>query len=234
MHCCTSCRKPCCSRPMTRRLRTTWLPPCSSAARWAFGRWRCSNEANTGTYGHPEPTHVNIGVTPGPAILVSGHDLRDLDELLQQSEGTGVNIYTHGEMLPANAYPAFKKYPHFVGNYGGSWWHQQTEFDKFGGAILMTTNCIVPREGQLSRSDLHHRHGRLAGGQTHSGSPERRSEGLPPGDFSAALAGESPQPLEEGTIPIGFAHTAVLSVADKVIEAVKSGRDQAVRSDGRV
>jgi hydroxylamine reductase len=105
---------------------------------------RLLDEANTGTYGHPEPTQANIGVRPGPAILISGHDLRDLDELLQQTEGTGVNVYTHGEMLPANAYPAFKKYDHFVGNYGGSWWHQKQEFESFGGAILLTTNCLVP------------------------------------------------------------------------------------------
>ena len=180
------------------------------------------DQANTATYGNPEPTHVNIGVLPGPAILVSGHDLRDLDELLQQSAGKGVNIYTHGEMLPANAYPAFKKYAHFVGNYGGSWWQQQSEFEKFGGAILMTTNCIVPvkdsyRERIFTTG--------MAGwpGVTHI--PDRQDGGQK--DFrpviATALKCESPQPLEQGTIPIGFAHATVLSVADKVIEAVKSG-----------
>ena len=114
------------------------------AGEMGVGAMALLDEANTTTYGHPEPTQVNLGVRPGPAILVSGHDLRDLDELLQQTEGKGVNVYTHGEMLPANAYPAFKKYDHFVGNYGGSWWHQRDEFDSFNGAILMTTNCIVP------------------------------------------------------------------------------------------
>ena len=102
------------------------------------------DRANTSHYGHPEPTVVALGVEPGPAILVSGHDLRDLEELLIQTEGTGVKVYTHGEMLPAHAYPAFKRYDHLIGNYGGSWWHQKKEFLKFGGPILMTTNCIVP------------------------------------------------------------------------------------------
>jgi len=183
---------------------------------------RLLDEANTGSYGNPEPTQVNLGVRPGPGILVSGHDLRDLDELLQQTEGTGVNIYTHGEMLPANAYPAFKKYPHFVGNYGGSWWHQQQEFESFGGAILMTTNCIVPVKdsyrdrlfttGMAGWPGCPHIPDRTAGQQK---------------DFSqvisAAKNATSPQPLEEGSIPIGFAHAAVMDVADKVIDAVKSG-----------
>jgi hydroxylamine reductase len=180
------------------------------------------DQANTASFGNPEPTQVNIGVKEGPAILISGHDLRDLDELLQQTEGTGVNVYTHGEMLPANAYPAFKKYPHFVGNYGGSWWHQQTEFEKFGGAILMTTNCIIkPRKSYKDRifttgmagwPGIQHIPDRVDGGQK---------------DFepviAKALGSGSPQELEHGTIPIGFAHAAVLSVADKVVEAVKSG-----------
>ena len=180
------------------------------------------DQANTASFGNPEPTQVNIGVKEGPAILISGHDLRDLDELLQQTEGTGVNVYTHGEMLPANAYPAFKKYPHFVGNYGGSWWHQQTEFEKFGGAILMTTNCIIkPRKSYKDRifttgmtgwPGIQHIPDRVDGGQK---------------DFEPvivkALESGSPQELEHGTIPIGFAHAAVLSVADKVVEAVKSG-----------
>jgi len=180
------------------------------------------DQANTVSFGNPEPTQVNIGVKEGPAILISGHDLRDLDELLQQTEGTGVNVYTHGEMLPANAYPAFKKYPHFVGNYGGSWWHQQTEFEKFGGAILMTTNCIIKpgksyedrifTTGMSGWPGVPHIPDRVDGGQK---------------DFepviAKALESGSPQELEHGTIPIGFAHAAVLSVADKVVEAVKSG-----------
>ncbi len=180
------------------------------------------DQANTSTYGDPEPTQVNIGVREGSAILISGHDLRDLDELLQQTAGKGVNIYTHGEMLPANAYPAFKKYPHFVGNYGGSWWHQQQEFEKFGGAILMTTNCIVKPKpsyqdrifttGMTGWPGVQHIPDRQDGGQKDFGPVIAR-----------ALELGSPQELEQGTIPIGFAHTAVLSVADKVVEAVKSG-----------
>ncbi|MBM4430731.1 MAG: hydroxylamine reductase, partial [Chloroflexi bacterium] len=180
------------------------------------------DQANTGTFGHPEPTQVNLGVRPGPAILVSGHDLRDLDELLQQTQGTGVNIYTHGEMLPANAYPALKKYPHLVGNYGGSWWRQQEEFEKFGGAILLTTNCLVPPKpsyinrlfttGSAGWPGVPHIADRKNGGQK---------------DFAAviakALQSDSPQELEKGTIPAGFAHETVLSVADKVVAAVKSG-----------
>lgn len=183
---------------------------------------RLLDEANTNTYGHPEPTQVALGVRPGPGILISGHDLRDLDELLQQTEGTGINIYTHGEMLPANAYPAFKKYAHFAGNYGGSWWHQQQEFEAFGGPILMTTNCIVPVK--TSYEDRIFTTG-MAGwpGSTHI--PDRE-----PGkqkDFSAiitkAQACAEPKQLEEGTIPIGFAHNTVMSVADKVIAAVQAG-----------
>ncbi|MBN1919843.1 MAG: hydroxylamine reductase [Anaerolineae bacterium] len=183
---------------------------------------RLLDEANTSTYGHPEPTQVALGVRPGPGILISGHDLRDLDELLQQTEGTGINIYTHGEMLPANAYPAFKKYAHFAGNYGGSWWHQQQEFDTFGGPILMTTNCIVPVKA--SYEDRIFTTG-MAGwpGSTHI--PDRE-----PGkqkDFSAIIAKAKtcaePKQLETGTIPIGFAHNTVMSVADKVIAAVQAG-----------
>ena len=180
------------------------------------------DKANTGTYGHPEPTQVNLGVKPGPAILVSGHDLRDLDELLQQTQGQGVNVYTHGEMLPANAYPAFKKYPNLVGNYGGSWWHQADEFEKFGGAILMTTNCLFkPRDSYKNRIFT-------TGAAGYPGWPhiaDRPAGGHK--DFSAviakALQSGSPQELEHGTIPIGFAHETVLGVADQVVAAVKSG-----------
>lgn len=183
---------------------------------------RLLDAANTGAYGDPEPTQVAIGVRPGPAILISGHDLRDLDELLQQTEGKGVNVYTHGEMLPANAYPAFKKYDHFAGNYGGSWWHQQTEFESFGGAILMTTNCLVPPRksyqdrlfttGLVGWPGVRHIADRVPGQQK---------------DFTpvieAALAAGEPVALDEGTLPIGFAHATVMSVADKVIEAVQAG-----------
>ncbi|MCP4539512.1 MAG: hydroxylamine reductase [Chloroflexi bacterium] len=179
------------------------------------------DQANTSTFGNPEPTQVNIGVKPGPAILVTGHDLRDLDELLQQTENKGVNVYTHGEMLPAHAYPAFKKYPHLVGNYGGSWWQQGKEFVKFGGAVLLTTNCLTPpKETYADRlfttglvgwpgvQHVAHRNG----GQKDFGPI-----------IAKALESDSPQELEQGTIPTGFAHAAVLGVADKVIEAVKSG-----------
>ncbi|MFP4346312.1 MAG: hydroxylamine reductase [Anaerolineales bacterium] len=184
---------------------------------------RLLDEANTGAYGHPEPTQVNLGVRPGPAILVSGHDLRDLDELLQQTEGTGVNVYTHGEMLPANAYPAFKSYDHFVGNYGGSWWRQKEEFESFGGPILMTTNCIIPpAESYKERLFTTG----VAGWPGCPHVPDRE-----PGeqkDFSTliekAQGSAEPQELETGEIPIGFAHATVMSVADKVIEAVKEGQ----------
>jgi len=180
------------------------------------------DQANTSVYGNPEPTQVSIGVKPGPAILISGHDLRDLDELLQQTEGKGVNIYTHGEMLPANAYPAFKSYAHLVGNYGGSWWHQREEFEKFGGAILMTTNCIInPKDSYRDRifttgmagwPGIQHIADRKTGQQKDFGPV-----------IAKALESGSPQELEQGTIPIGFAHAAVMSVADKVLDAVKSG-----------
>jgi hydroxylamine reductase len=180
------------------------------------------DRANTGAYGDPEPTRVNLGVRPGPGILVSGHDLRDLDELLQQTEGTGVNVYTHGEMLPANAYPAFKKYDHFVGNYGGSWWKQKVEFEKFNGPILMTTNCIVkPRESYQDRIFTTG----MAGWPGCPHIPDRE-----PGkqkDFSQMIemAKTLPEPesLEEKTITIGFAHQAVMNHAGAVIDAIKSG-----------
>ncbi len=180
------------------------------------------DEANTKTYGDPEPTEVDLGVREGPGILISGHDLRDLDELLQQTEGTGVNVYTHGEMLPAQAYPAFKKHAHFAGNYGTAWWNQQNDFDNFGGAILMTTNCIVkPRPSYMDRIFTTG----LVGwpGVVHI--PDRAGD--EPKDFGPvirkALESGHPKEIETGRIPVGYAHHAVLSVADRVIEAVKSG-----------
>lgn len=180
------------------------------------------DKSNTDAYGNPEPTPVNLGVKAGPGILVSGHDLLDLDELLQQTVGTGVNIYTHGEMLPANAYPAFKKYDHFVGNYGGSWWKQKEEFESFGGAILMTTNCIVPPK------DIYAKHLFTTGVAGYPGSPhipDREPDKQK--DFSAVIeaAKNLPHPvaLEDKQIMIGFAHHSVISLADKVIEAIKSG-----------
>ena len=174
--------------------------------------------ANTGTYGHPEPTQVRITPVQGKAILISGHDLKDLEALLKQTEGKGINVYTHGEMLPCHAYPGLKKYPHLIGNYGGAWQDQRREFDAFPGAIVMTTNCIQqPKE---SYHDRIFAMGLVAWpGVTHIG-PDR--------DFSpvieATLAAPGFTETEpEKTILVGFGHQAVLGVADKVIDAVKSG-----------
>ena len=173
--------------------------------------------ANTGTYGHPEPTQVRVTPVKGKAILVSGHDLKDLEELLKQTEGKGVNVYTHGEMLPCLAYPGLKKYKHLVGNYGGAWQDQRKEFNEFPGAILMTTNCIQkPKEEYTARIFTC---GLVAWpGVTHIGGR----------DFSpvieAALAAPGfAEDAEEKTITIGFGHDAVMKVADKIIEAVKAG-----------
>ena len=179
------------------------------------------DEANTSAYGNPEITHVNIGVGKNPGILVSGHDLRDLEMLLQQTQGTGVDVYTHSEMLPAHYYPAFKKYPNFVGNYGNAWWKQTEEFASFNGPILMTTNCIVPPRD--SYKDRLYTTG-AAGypGCTHipGGAGEEK-------DFSALIEHAKrcapPEEIETGEIVGGFAHAQVLALADKVVEAVKSG-----------
>ncbi len=182
------------------------------------------DRANTETYGVPEPTVVQLGVSKNPGILVSGHDLKDFEELLQQSEGQGVDIYTHSEMLPANYYPAFKKFKHFHGNYGSSWWHQLEDFENFNGPILMTTNCIVPLRKENTYLDRFFTTG-MTGypGAIHI--PERQ-----PGkqkDFSAIIAKaktcQPPKELENGTITGGFNYRTVLSIADKVVEAVKSG-----------
>ncbi len=181
------------------------------------------DKANTETYGHPEPTEVNIGVNDRPGILVSGHDLRDFKELLEQTEGEGIDIYTHGEMLPANSYPEFKKYDHFVGNYGNSWWKQDKEFEKFNGPVLMTTNCLTPPKDsykdRVYTTDV-------VGypGLTHI---EDREDFDDVKDFSPLIEHakkcDAPEQLEEGTIPGGFAHNTVLSLADKVIEAIQAG-----------
>jgi hydroxylamine reductase len=178
--------------------------------------------ANTGTFGNPEPTQVNIGTRNNPGILVSGHDLKDLKQLLDQTQGTGVDVYTHGEMLPANSYPEFKKYEHLVGNYGGSWWHQKKEFESFNGPILMTTNCLVPpKNSYINRVYTTSVVG--FDGVKHIDAKEDGSK-----DFSAiveqALACQPPKQLEDGTIVGGFAHAAALSVADKIVEAVKGGK----------
>lgn len=180
------------------------------------------DKANTSTYGNPEPTAVNIGVRNNPGILISGHDLHDLEQLLQQTQGTGVDVYTHGEMLPANSYPAFKKYDNFVGNYGGSWWKQKEEFEKFNGPILMTTNCIVPpKDSYLDRiyttgvvgfDGVKHITANKDGAKDLSAIIEQAKQCKPPVQ------------LEEGTIMGGFAHVSALSVADKIIAAVKAGQ----------
>jgi hydroxylamine reductase len=182
------------------------------------------DEAHTSTYGDPEPTHVNIGVGDKPGILVSGHDLKDFEELLIQTEGKGIDIYTHSEMLPANYYPAFKKFKHFHGNYGSSWWHQLEDFENFNGPILMTTNCIVPLRKENTYLDRFFTTG-MAGypGAVHIAD---RKDGKAK-DFSpvieAAQKCKAPKELETGEIVGGFAHATVLSLADKVVEAVKSG-----------
>jgi hydroxylamine reductase len=180
------------------------------------------DRANTETYGKPEITKVNIGVRNNPGILISGHDLKDMEELLKQTEGTGVDIYTHSEMLPANYYPAFKKYKHFAGNYGGSWWHQNIEFGTFNGPIIMTTNCIVPVKDTYK--DRIFTTG-MAGypGVKHIAD---REDGKAK-DFSTVIALAKkctpPQEIEKGEITGGFAHGQILALADKVVAAVKSG-----------
>lgn len=179
------------------------------------------DKANTEAYGNPEITDVNIGVRNNPGILVSGHDLRDLEELLEQTKGTGVDVYTHSEMLPAHYYPKFKKYDNFVGNYGNAWWKQKEEFESFNGPILMTTNCIVPPKdsykdkmwttGAAGFADIKHISGGIGDKK----------------DFSAlieqAKTCEPPTEIETGTIVGGFAHNQVLALKDKIIDAVKTG-----------
>ena len=182
------------------------------------------DEANTKTYGNPEPTKVKLGVGKNPGILISGHDLKDLEELLKQTEGKGVDIYTHGEMLPAHYYPAFKKYKHFIGNYGDSWWHQLEDFENFNGAILMTTNCLVPLRKENTYLERLFTTGTVNyPGAVHIPDREKGREK----DFSPVIARalkcQPPKELETGEITGGFAHSTVLSLADKIIEAVKSG-----------
>lgn len=180
------------------------------------------DKANTSTYGNPEITEVNIGVRSNPAILVSGHDLKDFEELLEQTEGTGVDVYTHGEMLPANYYPAFKKYDHFVGNYGNAWWKQRQEFEKFNGVILFTTNCIVPPKtdyadrvyttGSSGYPGFKHIPDRVEGKAKDFSSLIEHAKRLP-----------APTEIETGKIVGGFAHAQVFALADKIVDAVKSG-----------
>ena len=179
------------------------------------------DSANTSAYGNPEITEVNIGVRNNPAILISGHDLKDMEMLLEQTQNTGVDVYTHSEMLPANYYPAFKKYDNFVGNYGNSWWLQDKEFESFNGPILMTTNCITPPKD--SYKDRVFTTGVAAyPGMKHIVADENGHK-----DFSEiielAKKCESPKEIENGKIVGGFAHNQVLALADKVVEAVKNG-----------
>jgi hydroxylamine reductase len=177
--------------------------------------------ANTSTYGHPEVTKVNIGVGKNPGILISGHDLKDIEQLLKQTEGTGVDVYTHSEMLVANYYPAFKKYDHFVGNYGNAWWEQKREFESFNGPILMTTNCIVPPKA--SYKDRMYTTGATGvEGVTYIAENEDGTK-----DFSVIIEHakqcEPPTEIEKGEIIGGFAHNQVAQVADQVVDAVKNG-----------
>lgn len=179
------------------------------------------DKANTAAYGNPEITKVNIGVRKNPAILVSGHDLRDLEMLLEQTKGTGVDVYTHSEMLPACSYPAFKKYPNFVGNYGNAWWQQKEEFEKFNGPILMTTNCIVPpKESYKDRLYTTGATGYPGCKHITGGYGEKK-------DFDQIIehAKKCPPPteIEQGEIYGGFAHAQVVLLADKIVDAVKSG-----------
>lgn len=180
------------------------------------------DKANTETYGNPELTEVDLGVRKNPAILISGHDLKDIEELLKQTEGTGVDVYSHCEMLPAQYYPAFKKYEHFAGNYGNAWWKQKVEFESFNGPVLLTTNCLVPPSpsyidrvyttGQVGFDAVKHIADRQNGAEK---------------DFSAIIEHAkkcaSPTEIETGKIVGGFAHNQVLALADKVVDAVKSG-----------
>lgn len=179
------------------------------------------DKANTSAYGNPEITKVNIGVRSNPAILVSGHDLRDLEMLLEQTKDTGVDVYTHSEMLPAHYYPTFKKYSHFVGNYGNAWWKQKEEFESFNGAILMTTNCIVPPNDSYKDRMF------TTGAAGYPGVKHIGGEIGEIKDFSeiieVAKKCKPPVEIEKGEIVGGFAHNQVLSLADKIVEAVQNG-----------
>lgn len=180
------------------------------------------DEANTNKYGNPEITKVNIGVRGNPAILISGHDLADLEQLLEQTKGTGVDVYTHGEMLPAHYYPAFKKYEHFVGNYGGSWWKQVTEFETFKGPILFTSNCIVPPRSEEIRKRIF-----TTNASGYADCPHIEEDLNGKKDFSKiiefAKTLPAPEEIETGSIVGGFAHNQVFALADKVVDAVKTG-----------
>lgn len=180
------------------------------------------DKANTSAYGHPEISKVNLGVRNNPAILISGHDMKDMEELLEQTKGTGVDVYTHCEMLPANYYPAFKKYEHFVGNYGNGWWKQKEEFEKFNGPVLLTTNCLVPPKDSY-KERVYTTGAAGFDGCVHI--PDRKNGEAK--DFSALIEHakkcDSPIELETGELVGGFAHNQIIALADKVVDAVKSG-----------
>ena len=182
------------------------------------------DEANTSAYGHPEISEVNLGVGKNPGILISGHDLKDMEQLLKQTENTGVDVYTHSEMLPAHYYPAFKKYKHFIGNYGGSWWHQTKEFLSFNGPVLFTSNCIVPPKGVALeyKSRIFTTNSAGLDGCKHIVADSNGNK-----DFSEiikmAKTCKAPDEIETGKIVGGFAHNQVFALADKVVDAVKSG-----------
>lgn len=181
------------------------------------------DKANTESYGKPEATEVNIGVGKNPGILISGHDLKDMELLLEQTEGTGVDVYTHSEMLPANYYPAFKKYPHFHGNYGNAWWKQKEEFESFNGPILMTTNCIVP----LTKKNTYLDRLYTTGAAGYPGAKHIDGDVGEEKDFSeiieAAKKCDPPTEIESGSIVGGFAHDQVFELANLIVDAVKSG-----------
>lgn len=180
------------------------------------------DEGNTSRFGNPEVTQVNIGVRNNPAILISGHDLTDLEQLLEQTRNTGVDVYTHNEMLPAHYYPVFKKYENFAGNYGNAWWKQDVEFESFNGPILFTTNCIVPPTSESVRSRIF-----TTGASGYPGCPHIETSPEGKKDFSGiitmAKASAPPDEIERGTITGGFAHAQVFALADKVVDAVKTG-----------
>ena len=179
------------------------------------------DQANTTAYGHPEITKVSLGVGTRPGILVSGHDLRDLEMLLEQTQGTGVDVYTHSEMLPAHAYPAFRKYPNFIGNYGNAWWQQKEEFEAFQGPILMTTNCIVPPKDSY-KDRLY-----TTGAAGWPGCRHIPGDIGQEKDFSPLIAQAKtcppPKALEQGELVTGFAHHQVLALADQIVAAVQRG-----------
>ncbi|MDD4225441.1 MAG: hydroxylamine reductase [Mariniphaga sp.] len=182
------------------------------------------DQANTSAYGNPEATQVNLGVRHNPGILISGHDMRDMEDLLKQTEGTGVDVYTHSEMLPAHYYPAFKKYKHLAGNYGNAWWKQNEEFETFNGPILFTTNCIVPPRKNAGYQGRIYTTG-AAGLEGAMHIPDRINGDMK--DFSAIIEHAKkcspPQEIENGEITGGFAHAQVFALADKIVDAVKSG-----------